>query len=118
MNCAVKQSGKVPLKVLYIGPKKPQRGEFNKVYVCMYATGWVNKSRLLGITVDDKLSWVPHMLDLKKTVAKKLDLIGRSRILPRDVLINFYFKVILPSVTYSLILWGSCFNADVFDSLE
>ena len=58
------------------------------------------------------------MLDLKKTFAKKLDLIRRSRFLPKDVLINFYFKVILPSVTYGLALWGSCFNADLFDSLE
>ena len=53
------------------------------------------------------------MLDLKK-----LDLIWRLRFLPKDVLINFYFKVILPSVTYGLILWGSCFNADLFHSLE
>ena len=62
---------------------------------------WVNKSRLLGITVDHKLSWVPHMLDVKKSFAKKLDLIRRSRFLPKDVLSNFYLKVmiILPSVT-------------------
>ena len=68
--------------------------------------------------VYDKLPWVPHLLDLKKSFAKKLDLIRRLRFLPKDVLINFYFKVILPSVTYSLVLWGSCFNADVFCSLE
>ena len=82
------------------------------------AIGWVNKSRLLAITVDDKLSWVPHMSDVKKAFAKKLDLIRRSRLLPKDVLIDFYFKVILPSVTYGLVVWGSCFNADLFYSLE
>ena len=71
---------------------------------------WVNKSHLLGVTVDDKLSWVPHMSDLKKTFTKKLDLIRRSRFLPKDVLINFYFKVILPPVTYGLVLWGLCFT--------
>ena len=58
------------------------------------------------------------MLNLKKSFTKKLDLIRRSRFLPKDVLINFYFKVILPSVTYGLVLWGSCFNADLFDTLE
>lgn len=58
------------------------------------------------------------MLDLKKSFAKKLDLIRRSRFLPKDVLINHYFKVILPSVTYSLVLWGSCVKADLFNSLE
>ena len=39
------------------------------------------------------------MLDLKKTFAKKLDLIRRSMFLPKDVLLNFNFKVIFPSVT-------------------
>lgn len=58
------------------------------------------------------------MLDLKKSFAKKLDLIRRSSFLPKEVVINFYLKVILPSVTYDLVLWGSCFNADLFDSLE
>ena len=48
-----------------------------------------------------------------------LDLIRRLRFLPKDVLINFYFKVMLPSsVTYGLLLWWSSFNADLFDSLE
>ena len=66
------------------------------IHIGIDAIEWVNKSRLLSITVDDKPSWVPHMLDLKKTFAKKLDLIWSSRFLPKDVLIDFYFKVILP----------------------
>ena len=80
---------------------------------------WVNKSRLLGINVDDKLTCVPHMPDLKKSFAKKLDLIRRSGFSPKEVLINFYCTVIiLSSITYGLILWGSCLNADLVDYLE
>ena len=71
-------------------------GPVGPIHIGTDAIVWVNKSRSLGITVDDKLSWVPHMLDLKKSFAKKLDLIRRSRFLPKDVPINFYFKVILP----------------------
>lgn len=52
------------------------------------------------------------MLDLTKTFAKTLDLIRGSRFFQRTyVLINLYFKVILPSVTYGLVLSRSCFNA-------
>ena len=69
---------------------------------------WVSKSRLPGMTVDEKLTWTPHMLEF----AKKLGF------LPRNVRLDLCFKVILPSVTYGLILWGSCCNSDLFQSLE
>ena len=59
------------------------------IHISTDAIGWVNKSRLLGITGDDKLSWVPHISDFKKTFVKKLDLIRRPRFLPKDVLITF-----------------------------
>ena len=70
------------------------------------------------MTVDEKLTWTLHMLELKNTFAKKLGLLKKSRFLPRNVRQDLYFKVILPSVTYGLILWGSCCNYDLFQSLE
>ena len=65
---------------------------------------WVSKSRLLGMTVDEKLTWTPHMLELKKSFAKNLGLLKKSRSLPRGVRQDLYFKVILSSETYGLIL--------------
>ena len=79
---------------------------------------WISKSRLLGMTIDEKLTWTQHMLELKKAFAKTLGLLKKSRFLPRNVRQDLYFKVILPSVTYGLILWGSCCNSDLFQSLE
>ena len=67
-------------------------GPVAPIHIGTYAIAWVNKSPLLGITVDDKLSWVPHMLDLKKSFAKNLDLIRRSRFLPRMFLLTFISK--------------------------
>ena len=58
------------------------------------------------------------MLELKKSFAKKLGLLKKSRFLPRSVRQDLYFKVILPSVTHGLKLWGSCYNSDLFQSLE
>ena len=51
-------------------------GPVAPIHIGTDAIVWVNKSHLLGITVDDKLSWVLHMLDLKKSFAKKLDLLN------------------------------------------
>ena len=79
---------------------------------------WVSKSRLLGMTVDEKLTWTQHMLELKKSFAKKLGLLKKSRFLPRSVSQDLSFKVIWPWVPCGLILWGSCCNSDLFQSLE
>ena len=37
-------------------------GPVAPIHIGNDAIVWVNKSRLLFITVDDKLSWVPHIL--------------------------------------------------------
>ena len=53
-------------------------GPVTSIHIGTDAIEWVNKSRLLGITIDDKLSWVPHMLDLKKTVQRSCNVMSRS----------------------------------------
>ena len=40
-----------------------------------------------------------------------MDLLKRSHFLPRGILKNLYFKVILPSVKYGLVLWGARCNS-------
>ena len=72
----------------------------------------VNKSRLLGTVVDNKLSWTPHLMDLKKCFAIKLALLERCKFLPKNVLEALYLTVILPTVTYGLPLWGCCSNKE------
>ena len=79
---------------------------------------WVSKSRLLRITGNEKLTWTPQMLELKKSFAKKLGLLKKSRFLPGSVRQDLYFRVILPSVAYGLKLSGSCCISDLFQSLE
>ena len=70
------------------------------------------------MTVDHKLSWVPHSLELKKSFVNKFCLLKKLRFLLRKVLRDFYFRVISPSVNYGLILWGACCNSDILYSLE
>ena len=72
----------------------------------------------MGLTVDQKLSWVPHVLETQESFANKLNLLKQPGFLPRDILKEFYFKEILTSVKYGLVLWGSCNNTDIFGSIE
>ena len=79
---------------------------------------WVTKAQVLGLTVDHKLTWDAHVMDVKKCFASKLDLLKRSKFLPKSVLRDFHFKVILPCGKYGLVLWGACCNSNLFDSIE
>ena len=79
---------------------------------------YVAKTRLLVVTVDNNLTWVPHVLNLKKSIANKLELLNRSRFLSKDVLMKFYFSVILPSINYGLVLWGSRCNSELINSID
>ena len=38
---------------------------------------WVEKSRLLGVTIDNKLTWSPYLSEVKKSVASKLNLLRK-----------------------------------------
>ena len=68
--------------------------------------------------LDNKLTWTKHISELKRGFLNKLNLIKHSHFLPRNSLLDLYFKVILPSVTYALPIWGCCTNKNEFNSLE
>ena len=54
---------------------------------------WATKIRLsVGVTVDHKVTWTSHVLNIKKSFETKFDLLKRSRFLPTKVLRNFYLK--------------------------
>ena len=78
----------------------------------------VCKTWLLGMTIDDKLCWTDHILKLKKNFVSKLNLLKNSRFLPAKVLSTMYFRIILPSITHGLMVWGGCSNFENFNSLE
>ena len=108
-------------------PKKSEcmliyRGSFTGPLPPIYLGGnnleWVTHSRLLGVIIDHKLGWSIHIKELKKSFANKLSLIKKSRFLPKQDLLNLYFKVIIPAVTYGISVWGGTNRQDDFDSLE
>jgi len=78
----------------------------------------VTQNRLLSADIDDKLNWSAHMKGLKKSFVNKLSLIKKSRFLPKQDLLNLYFKVIIPAGTYGISVWGGTNRSDDFDSLE
>lgn len=75
-------------------------GPLNALSLGNHTIKWVLQSRVLGVTTDKNLTWTPHVVEIKKGFANKLNL-KRSRFLPGHMLLNLYFKIILPSVIYA-----------------
>ena len=97
--------------------RKPHIGPLNSVTIGEDRIEWVKHTRLLGVTIDDRLSWVYHLTDVKKNFVNKLNLLKRSFFLSRNALLDLYFKIILPSVLYGLVVWGAFPNADLLHPL-
>ena len=53
----------------------------------------------------------PHNINTSSSLLRSL------YFLPIEARLDFYFKVILPSMTYGLLIWGSC-GKTLFSSLE
>ena len=92
-------------------------GSYN-ITIGAHNVKWVSHTRLLGVNLDNKLDWSKHVLGVRKSFVNKLCLLKRSRSLQRHVLMDLYFKVILPSITYALPVWGGCLSKELFNTLE
>ena len=60
--------------------RKPYIGPLNSVFIGEDGIEWVKHTRLLGVTIDDRLSRSHHLTDGKKSFVNKLNLLKqRSR---------------------------------------
>ena len=82
-----------------------------------YAIEEVVSTRPLGVQIDNALKWDHHLSELTKSFTQKLNLLKSLHFLPRQARTGFYFGVILPSVTYGMLVWGSCGKV-LFSDLE
>ena len=93
-------------------------GPLKALTLCNHTIKWVNYARLLHVTIDNKLTWSQHIFEVKENFVNKLNLLKRISFLPRYVLLDVYFKIIVPSVSYALPIWGSLTKEDGFLALE
>ena len=77
-------------------------GPLQELTLTQHTIKWALHSRLLGVLIDDQLNWSKHVSVVKKGFVDKLNLLKRSRFLPKDMLLNLYFRVIMPSIVYGI----------------
>ena len=74
-------------------------------------------STCLGEKLYCRLSWSEHVSQVRKTFVHKVKAMKRMKYQPVKTLQETYFKTIIPSLTYCILIWGNCSTA-LFSSLE
>ena len=73
-----------------------------------------NQTKFLGIIIDDKLTWKPHLLYLTGKVSRSIGIISKTmHILDKDCLKILYFALVYPYLTYCNQVWGSTYPTNL-----
>ena len=93
-------------------------GPLPAIYIGKSIIEYKASARLLGVTLDQNLSWIPHLKKAIKNFANKLSILKKSKFLPRHVCKPFYIKVIQPPIMYAMPVWGGFNQTELFKTLE
>ena len=68
----------------------------------------VSDIKLIGVTVDNRLSWKPHISNICTTSSRNIGVIYRLKFhIPSSSLITLYSSLILPYLNYGILAWGN-----------
>ena len=67
----------------------------------------VSNFNFLGLTINENLSWKPHVDVIANKLSKYVGVLNRlKRYLPNQILRTLYFSLIQSSLNFSLLAWG------------
>lgn len=68
----------------------------------------VSEFNFLGITLDETLSWKPHLNKLSNKISRSVGVIKRlNKTLPQHTLLTLYHSLIEPHIRYGILAWGT-----------
>ena len=70
-----------------------------------------NKTKFLGVIIDDKLSWGAHIQYIKSKISKGVGIICKVKnVLNVGTLINLYNCFVYPYINYAVEIWGDTYD--------
>ena len=106
----IKTEAMLVRKSPFIGPLPPLYFGSGMIHV-------VESSTCLGMKLNCRLSWSEHFSQFRESFVHKVKAMKRMKYLPVKTLQEIYFKTVIPSLTYCILIWGNCSTA-LFSSLE
>ena len=73
-----------------------------------YTISRTNKTKFLGIIIQDNLSWTSHICEISKKISKTIGILyrGRHKLSPSHLKL-LYNSLVLPYLTYCNLAWGN-----------
>ena len=93
-------------------------GPLQKICLGPNELSFVSKATCLGIQIDNKLSWSQHVGTLSKRFSARVKKLKHLKGLDNHILESIYFKGIIPSITYSIALWGSSKSLQTLEDIH
>ena len=70
--------------------------------------------RYLGIIIDSHLTWKSHISFIGKKIRRNIGIISKLRhFVNNKILINLYYALIYPFLTYGIVIWGNTYFSNV-----
>ena len=74
----------------------------------------VNKTKFLGVIIDNKLSWKDHVAHVASKVSRGMGMIIKARnYLNRKSLLTLYYIFVYPYLTYCNHIWGNIYQSNL-----
>ena len=102
---------------MYFSPSKRDNGELNadidsqNLSINNKIIKRVSQTKFLGVIIDDKLSWKPHILSLNKKLSSACGRIYRiKKFLPESLYKQIYHSLFESHLGYAISVWGGIPN--------
>lgn len=74
----------------------------------------VNEIKFLGVILDHKICWKPHIKYVQGKLARSIAVLGKTRqIFSQRALYILYYALILPHLSYCLEVWGNTLKSNL-----
>lgn len=71
----------------------------------------VNHIKFLGVIIDCKMTWKPHIFNVQKKVSKTIAILYKLQyILSKNALHLLYTSLVTPYLTYGIEIWGNTYK--------
>ena len=68
----------------------------------------VKYTKFLGVLINECLTWKKHIECISKTISRNIGVISKLKhSLPLRILRSLYYTLVLPYLSYGLLIWGS-----------